>query len=177
MSTAQLTTPGREIEISESSGNVKRRPVTNRALNRAAKELNLVQVKASGLLGISTIGRFLDQLGMLHYGNGRLLASAEMITEAARLCAEFAVVPNLDHETRQGYLELQLRFIQALDANIASQLELNNASAFRPASSPSGPNLPAKSFLPGAQLSPIQINVNTGTTTAEKKEEPCPSQS
>lgn len=177
MSTAQLTTPGREIEISESSGNVKRKPVTNRALNRAAKELNLIQVKASGLLGISTIGRFLDQLGMLHYGNGRLLASAEMITEAARLCAEFAVVTNIDHETRQGYLDLQLRFIQALDANIASQLELNNASAFRPASpNGAGPNLPAKSFLPGAQLSPIQINVNTGTT-AEKKEEPCHNQS
>lgn len=168
MSTAQLSTPSREIEVSEPSGVVKRRKVTADALDKAAKELNLISVSAKGLLGISTIGRFLDQVGILHYGTGKLLMNAEMISQAAARCAALADRSDIDEEIRQGYLDLQLRFVKAMDENIQLQMDVNNVEQTNK-NSPQA--MPAKPFLVGAQVSPINIQINApGVTT---KEEPC----
>jgi len=171
MSTAQLTMPSREIEVSEPSGKpAKPRPVSNARLDRAAKELNLLKVSARGLSNVAAIGQFLDQIGIIRYGSGKLLGSAEMIYEAAARCAELANREGIDDETKQGYLELQLRFLRAIDQNVALQVELSGATA---AKLPGPAALPSKPFLPGAQISPIQINVTGGTVTEKKVEEPC----
>ena len=167
----EAITAGREIEISQPTGVLKRKPVTNNRLDRAARELNLLKVNARGLLNIATIGRFIDQLGVLNYGTGKLLGSAEMISEAATRCAALAEREDLDDEIRQGYLQLQLRFVKALDENLAMQLEVNHVVQNR-AAAPSQA-LPSKPFLPGAQISPIQINVGAGATIQTTKEEPC----
>jgi hypothetical protein len=156
MSTAQLTT-GTEIEVSEPSGKpVKPRPVSNARLDRAAKELNLLKVSARGLSNVAAIGQFLDQIGILRYGSGKLLTTAEMACVAANRCAELAGREDIDDETKRGYLELQLRFLKALDENVSLQVELSGATA---AKLPGPVALPSKPFLPGAQISPIQINI------------------
>ncbi len=165
----EAITASREIEISEPSGIVKPRKITASRLDRAAKELNLLKVSAAGLLNIATIGKFLDQIGILQYGNGRLLGSAEMISEAAARCAKLANSQILDDETRQGYLDLQLRFVAALDRNIELQIEVNNAASTK-AATPTA--LPSKPFLPGAQISPINIQINANAVE-KKVEEPC----
>jgi len=163
-------TAGREIEVTEPSGvPSKPKPVSPGRLNRAAKELNLLKVSARGLSNVAAIGQFLDQIGILKYGTGKLLGSAEMVCEAAARCAELAGRDDLDDETKQGYLELQLRFLGALDKNVSLQMEISGQTAGKQA----GPvALPSKPFLPGAQISPINIQINANA--AEKKvEEPC----
>lgn len=166
MSTAQLSTPGLELEVSEPSGVVKRRKVTSNALDKAAMELNLISVSARGLLNVATIGRFLDQVGILQYGTGKLLASSEMISQAAARCAALAEKEGLPEEVRQGYIELQLRFVKAMDENIQLQMDVNNAAATKSAAPTA---MPAKPFLVGAQVSPINIQINA-VATPEIKE-------
>lgn len=158
MSTAQLTTPGLELEVSEPSGVVRRRKVSASRLDRAARELNLISVSAKGLLNVATIGRFLDQVGILQYGTGKLLASSEMISQAASRCAALADRSDIDEEIRQGYLDLQLRFVKAMDENIQLQMDVNNVAATKTAAPTA---MPAKPFLVGAQVSPIQLTINT----------------
>jgi hypothetical protein len=165
-------TTGREIEITDPSGKpAKFKPISSARLDRAARELNLLKVSARGLSNVAAIGQFLDQIGMLRYGTGKLLGSAEMVCEAATRCADLAAKEGLDDETKQGYLELQLRFLRALDENVALQIEISGQTAGKSA----GPAaLPSKPFLPGAQISPINLQVNVGTQ--EKKvevEQPC----
>ena len=181
-----IAEPATEIEIAEPAGRVnhlkrKRGGVSPKRLDRAARELNLIRVDARGLLNISTVGRFLDQVGMLHYGNGRMLASAAMIADAAERCGKLAALDTIGDEVRQGYLTLQLKFIQALDENVELHLQLNNAPAGESRRGNAPPPMPSKPFLPGAAISPInlQVNVNgqTATVTEKKVEEPCPSSS
>ena len=159
-----------QIEVREPTGKVRR--ISDGRLNRAARELNLLNVSARGLHSVATIGQFLDQVGLLRYGNGRLLGSSQMIYEAAIACAAQANRDGIADEVRQGYLDLQLRFVKALDENVALQIELNKVAETRSAN----PNMPqGKPFLPGAQISPIQILVQGGTVekTANAEEEPC----
>jgi hypothetical protein len=169
----ETITAGREIEVTDPSGKpAKFKPVSNARLDRAARELNLLKVSARGLSNVAAIGQFLDQIGILRYGSGKLLATAEMAAEAASRCADLAARENIDEETKRGYLELQLRFLRSLDDNVALQVELSGATAGKSA----GPAaLPSKPFLPGAQISPIQINVTGGTVTEKKVEveQPC----
>jgi len=153
-----------EIEVREPTGRVRR--ISDGRLNRAARELNLLNISARGLHSVATIGQFLDQVGLLRYGNGRLLGSSQMIYEAAIACAAQANKEGISDEVRQGYLELQLRFIKAIDENVALQLELNKVAETRSAH----PNMPqGKPFLPGAQISPIQINVVQSGSKADEK--------
>jgi len=166
------------IEIADPPAGVKRKRggVTPKRLDRAARELNLIRVDAKNLLNIATVGRFLDQVGMLHYGNGRMLASAAMISDAAERCALLASSPDMPDDIRQGYLSLQLKFIEALDRNVELHLTLTNAPANEGGRGSSPPPMPSKPFLPGAPISPIQVNVNlgpSGTATVEAKEIPC----
>jgi len=153
------------IAVREPSGRVKR--ISNGRLNKAARELNLLNISSRGLHNIATIGQFLDQVGLLRYGNGRLLGSSQMIYEAANACATQANRDGISDEVRQGYLDLQLRFIKAIDENVALQLELNKVAETRS----SNPHIPqGKPFLPGAQISPIQINVvQSATPTTDNK--------
>jgi hypothetical protein len=169
----QAITSSREIEVSEPSGKVKLRRVTPHRLDRAARELGLLTISAKGLMNTAAIGRFLDQVGILSYGAGKLAATAEAISAAAAQCAVLAQEAGLDHESRQGYLELQLRFTEALDRNMELQVQLSGASTVKAAQN-TGPAY--KPFLPGAQLTPVQINIGQGTvaektTVAEKKSE------
>jgi len=165
------------IEIADPPAGVKRKRggVTPKRLDRAARELNLIRVDAKNLLNIATVGRFLDQVGMLHYGNGRMLASAAMISDAAERCALLASSPDMPDEIRQGYLGLQLKFIEALDRNVELQIEVNNAPINEGGRGSAPPPMPSKPFLPGAPISPIQINISAAqaTVTEKKVEEPC----
>jgi hypothetical protein len=166
MSMAEVITSRRELEVIEPSGvPEKPKPVSPGRLNRAARELNLLKVSARGLSNVAAIGQFLDQIGILRYGTGKLLGSAEMVCEAAARCAELAGRDDLDDETKQGYLDLQLRFLSALDKNVELQMEISGQTAGKQA----GPAaLPSKPFLPGAQISPINIQINA--QSVEKKE-------
>ena len=161
-----------EIEVREPSRVVKR--ITDKRIDRAARELNLLNVSSKGLKNIATIGQFLNEIGLLQYGNGRLLGSAQMIAEGALACKEQALKDGIADEVRQAYLDLQLRFAKALDENVALQLEVNKVAAEK-AANPSMP--PGKPFLPGSQISPIQINGGTVQINAPgaqaKVEEPC----
>ncbi len=170
MSMAQAIT---EIEVVEPAGRVKPfspRQVSKGRLDRAARELNLLGVSSRGLTNVATIGQFIGELGLLKYGNGRLLGSAQMLTEAALVCADMAKKEGLDEESRRGYLELQLRFLKALDANFQRQFDVNRKAEESAASSvaPAG-----KSFLPGERISPIQINVSAGVIPEVKEPTPC----
>lgn len=165
-----------ELEIVEPKPAVKRKRggVSCQKLDKAAAELNLIRVNAAGLTNIATVGRFLDQVGMLNYGNGRLLSSAAMIADSAERCGQLAQNEQLDHQIRQGYLKLQLAFIEALDKNVELHLNLTNAPVNESVRGNAPPPMPSKPFLPGANISPIQINISAGAATVtEQKEPPC----
>ncbi len=165
MSTSEATT---EIVVRKPQTNGH---VTLKALNRAARELNLISVSAKRLNSFATIGQFLTEIGIIKYGNGRLLGSAALLQESAFKCAEMAARDDIAADVRRLYLDLQLRFIKALDQNIALQLEVNKAAE---QADKAGMMSSAKPFLPGAQVSPIQINIGSGVTVTEKKvEESC----
>jgi len=158
--------PTTEIEVVQPTGIIARpRRITPHRLDRAAKELNLISVNAKGLRGIGAIGRFLDQIGILDYGNGRLIATAEAIALGIRRCSELANGDGVDEDARARFLELQLRFCQALDHNVALMVELNQqekaqtAAAAQPAHKP---------FLPGAQVPSISLQVNNLQTPQER---------
>lgn len=162
-----MTEATTEIEIREPATKVRK--VSKARLDTAARELKLLSISSTRLSSVATIGQFLDELGVLKYGNGRLLGSAQAMAEGAFYCAKMARKKNLDDETRQGYLELQLRFVKALDENVVMQLKVNKASE-----TVGGMNLAqAKSFLPGASISPVQINISPNATVTETKEQPC----
>lgn len=167
-----------ENSVTKHSMASKRGRVTKARLDRAARELNMLTMSSSGLNNVATTGQFISELGLMRYGNGRLLGSAQLMAQSAQACAEMAAKDGLDEETRQGYMELQLRFLKALDGNVALQLELNKV-AERKAENPPMPQ--GKSFLPGAQISPINVQINCAdqktVQITESREVPCPSQS
>lgn len=160
------TAPDRtQIQV-RAAGRMRR--IGNGRLDRAARELNMLSVSSAKLKNVATVGAFIKQIGLLKYGNGRLLGSAQLIAQGAQACSELALREGLSDEVRQGYLELQLRFVKALDDNVALQLEVNKTDG-RPEGASDIPQ--GKSFLPGAQVAPIQINVHGGSV--ETKEQPC----
>ncbi len=136
-------------------------------LDRAARELNLLNISSKGLHNVATVGQFLTEIGLIRYGNGRLLGSAQAMQEGMLYCLELARNAELDHEVRQKYLDLGIRFRNALDENVALQMDVNKVQAKETNGAVSG----AKSFLPGAQIQPIQINLSGGATATitEKK--------
>ena len=156
-----------QIALTEPAG---ARRVSDGRRNRAARELNILTVSSKKLRNISTIGQFINEMGLLKYGNGRLLGSAQLMAQGAQACAEMALKDGLDENVRQGYMELQLRFLKALDENVALQLEVNKAAK---ENSRNGSSSQSKSFLPGAQISPIQINISPSGTVVETKEKTC----
>ena len=91
-----------------------------------------------------------------------------MIAEGALACKEQALKDGIADEVRQAYLDLQLRFAKALDENVALQLEVNKVAAEK-AANPSMP--PGKPFLPGSQISPIQINLVQNAAGESKAED------
>lgn len=165
MSTAQLSTPGREIEISEPSGVVKRRKVTPHALDTAAKELGLITVNARGMRNTGIVGRFLDQVGVIEYGQGRLIGSAEALEAGINRCAALADSEKVNDELKATFLELKLRFARALNDSVSQLVDLGGTTKAQNA-----PSAPAsKPFLVGAQVSPINIQINA-VATPEIKE-------
>lgn len=159
-------------EPADRSTAVKSGQRRHRNIDRAARELNMLSVSSLNFQNFADVGEFVRQIGLVKYGSGRLLGSAQMIAESAVACAALSKKEGLDDESRRGYLELQLRFLKALDQNVALQLEINKASeADREKKSAGGQ---AKPFLPGATVSPIQINISpSGATITETKEIPC----
>ncbi len=150
------------------------RRVKARRLDAAARELNLLNISSRRLINVATVGQFVKEVGLLKYGNGRLLGSAQAMQEGAHYAAQMARREGIAEEVRQAYLDLELRFLKALDENLVMQLDVNkrDVESFSAASSmPQG-----KPFLPGAQISPIQINISPGATATvseEAKEQPC----
>ena len=148
----------------------KVKPISADRLDKAAQELSLIKISAARLRSIKAVGTFLDELGLINVNNGRLLGTAQLITEGALHCAELAKKTKeegMDDQTRQGYLALQLKFLQALDENVAIQLRINREVEVQEKKVGSQ----AKPFLPGATVSPIQINV-VGTVE-QPKEKSC----
>lgn len=166
----EAITESKLMERLNHSNAIKRGLVSESTLNRAARELNMITLSSRKLANVATMGQFVNELGLIRYGNGRLLGSAQMIAQGAQACAEMSLKDGLTEEQRQGYMDLQLRFIKALDENVAMQLEINKTAETNGASQsmPQG-----KSFLPGAQVSPIQILITGGTVSEKKVEESC----
>jgi len=168
---AETITAGREIEVSEPSGVVKRkRQVSPGRLDRAARELNLISINARGMRNFGIIGRFLDQIGVIDYGNGKLVSSAECLEEGVKQCTALAEREAMDDELRATFLELKLRFVRALNDNVQQLVELNGYGHAERSQGPQA--MPAKPFLPGARISPINIQINA-TAAETKAEEPC----
>ena len=160
-----------QIAVQEPAEHPERRfrPISDRRLDAAARELNLLNISAKRLVNVATVGRFVREIGLLQYGNGRLIGSAVAMQEGVLLCGELARRDGPD-EVRQAYLELQLRFLKALDENMVMQIEANKHARKPAAEASSMPQ--GKPFLPGAQISPIQINVHGGTVE-QPREQPC----
>lgn len=160
------------VEVVEPASSIRSaRPISKLRLDRAARELNLLSISSTRLLNIATIGQFVKEIGLLKYGHGRLVGSATAMQEGAMYAAQMARRDGVSDEIRQAYMELELRFLKALDDNLAMQLDVNRKVDGTSGSAAS--DLPqGKPFLPGAQISPIQINVHGGTVETPK-EEPC----
>ena len=169
----ETITAGREIEVSEPSGIVKRKRVGNSQLDRAARELGMISLSSRGMKNFGVVGRFLDQVGIIDYGNGKLIATSEALDEGIKKCAALAANVTMTVELRATFLELQLRFIKAQSGNVQQMAELNEAKQSGDVPRP----MPTKPFLPGAQISPINLQVNVGgqpVTVTEKKVEASP---
>ncbi len=156
--------PETTTEIARSANNepAERRfkPITRSRLDRAARELNLLNISSGRLINVATVGQFVKEIGLLKYGNGRLLGSAQAMQEGAFYAAQMARREGIAEEVRQTYLDLELRFLKALDENLVMQLDANRRGAESSAAASAMPE--GKPFLPGAQISPIQINVHGG---------------
>lgn len=165
-------TAGREIEISQPSGVVKRKPKIGAGrLDRAARELGMITVSSAKMRNLSVVGRFLDQVGILELSNGKLLGNAESLERGALRCELLANDDRLPAELRATFLELKLRFIRATNDNIQQMVELNGISQAKR----NEPQATAtKPFLVGAQVSPIQINI--GSQNPQPAEKPLETQ-
>jgi hypothetical protein len=145
------------------------RRVKARRLDAAARELNLLNISSRRLINVATVGQFVKEIGLLKYGNGRLIGSAQAMQEGAIYAAQMARREGISEEIRQTYLDLELRFLKALDENLVMQLDVNKRDVESSAAASALPQ--GKPFLPGAQISPIQINISGNAV--EAKEQPC----
>lgn len=160
-----------DIEVVEPKGKVKRGRVTDHALDKAARELNMLTVSAKGLRGFTVIGRFLEQLGVVNYGNGRLVATAEAIANAQKVCADLAARENLPAQMREQFLELQLRLAERMDENIALMVKVNEAPAVESAKLPQQVKPFALNSVVPPLAIPLQVNVTNNLPPQEKKKD------
>lgn len=156
-----------QIQIIENEAfNAKRRaqrhgPVSTQRLNKAVKELNMIAIDGRGLRNYSIVGRFLDQIGLVHYGAGRLIGTADAIDRAIKMCANVLEAnPTMSTESKERFLTLQLALCKALDNHVEVLAKLNKSE--QATKSEQGPKTAVKAFTVGAQIQPIQINVAAG---------------
>lgn len=169
-----------EIQIIESTAqNAKMRVrragnVTTQKLNKAAKELSMVTVNAQGLRNYSLIGRFVDQIGLVHYGAGRLVGTADAIDRAIKLCSNVLEAnPTMSTESKERFLTLQLALCKALDNHVEVLAKLNKSE--QTGKNEQAPKTAVKAFATGSVVSPIQLNINTtGAVTVEKEQRTLP---
>lgn len=139
--------------------------VSNQKLDQALSELDLLSISSEKLRGFSTVGRFLDQIGIVQYGNGRMVGTAEAMSAGIKACAEVVSNAGTDNETKERFLILQIRFARALDANIALLNKITDSGT------PKKPQAEQqnKPFAIGGVVSPIQINVHTSPVATPEK--------
>lgn len=160
-----------ELEVIEPSGAPAKakkhlpKRISDHKLDEALAELNLLSISSEKLKSFSTIGRFLDQIGIVQYGNGRLVGTAEAMAGAMRACADVVAEAGNDNETKERFIMLQLRLAKALDANVALINEVNETGATRKPQ----PEQQNKPFAVGGIVSPIQINVHASPVATPEK--------
>lgn len=139
--------------------------ISDHKLDKALKDLDLLSVSSQKLRGFSTIGRFLDQIGIVEYGNGRLVGTAEAMETAIRACADVVANAGDDHDRKDRFITLQIRLARAVDNNIAL---LNKISDTGPAKKPQ-PEQQNKPFAVQGVITPIQITLNTNPVATPEK--------
>lgn len=128
--------------------------ISNHKLDNALQDLNLLSISSDKLRGFSLIGQFLDQIGIVEYGNGRMVGTAVAMENAMKACAEVVANAGADNELKARFIELQLRLAKAIDANVAL---INRVQDEHPAKKPSAEQQ-IKPFAVGSVIVPIQIN-------------------
>jgi hypothetical protein len=135
--------------------------VSNHKLDEALKDLNLLSISSDKLRGFSLIGRFLDQIGIVEYGNGRLVGTAVAMETAMKACADVVANAGQDNDLKAKFIDLQLRLAKAIDSNVAL---VNRVQDEHPAKKPPTEQQ-TKPFAVGSIIVPIQINT---VSTKEK---------
>lgn len=168
------TTPAtfREIEVVEpnlpAASAKKRRKarITDGKLDAALADLNLLSISSKQLNGFSVIGRFLDQIGIVQYGNGRLVGTAEAMAVAMRTCADVVANAGNDSDLKERFITLQIRLAKALDANavMIGQMSETDRDA-KPRTEQQN-----KPFAVQSIVTPIQINVQANPVVTDPKD-------
>lgn len=160
-----------EIEV-VSPGAVQSQPrkklpkrISDHKLDAALAELNLLSISSEKLRSFGTIGRFLDQIGIVQYGNGRLVGTAQAMAVGLEACAEVVSKAGADNDLKERFILLQIRLAKALDANIEL---LNKIGDQGPARKPQAEQQ-NKPFAVGGIATPIQINVHAAPLAMPEK--------
>lgn len=139
--------------------------ISDHKLDEALKELDLLSISSEKLRGFSAIGRFLDQIGIVQYGNGRLVGTAEAMSSAIKTCADVVSDDKADNDTKERFMLLQIRLARALDSNIALMNKISDqGSVKKPQAEQQN-----KPFAVGGIVSPIQINVHAAPLATPEK--------
>lgn len=128
--------------------------VSNHKLDEALRELNILSISSSKLRGLGVIGRFLDQIGIVEYGNGRMVGTAAAMEVALASCAEVVANAGDDNALKERFIDLQLRIAKAIDANVAM---ISRSQGDQPGKKPPSEHQ-IKAFAVGSIVVPVQIN-------------------
>lgn len=149
-----------EPHLPEVSAKKRRKPrITDGKLDAALADLNLLSISSEKLKGFSIVGRFLDQIGIVQYGNGRLVGTAEAMAVAMKACAEVVSNAGNDSDLKERFIMLQIRLAKALDANAVMIGQMNETTQ----SSKPQTEQQNKPFAVQSIVTPIQITVQSGS--------------
>lgn len=160
-----------ELEVVEPAKTTKpakvRKPsrVSDQKLEQALKELNLLSISSDKLRGYSTVGRFLDQIGIVQYGNGRLVGSAVAMETAMQVCADVVAKAGNDSDLKERFITLQIRLAKAIDSHVSS-IKNGTDTGFGKKPTAEQQNKP---FAVGSVIVPIQINAQANQVATPEK--------
>lgn len=167
----QNNAPVQEIEVVP-PGSVQVKPrralpkrISDNKLDAALKELNLLSISSEKLRAHSVVGRFLDQIGIVQYGNGRLVGTAQAMAVGLEACADVVAKAGADNDLKERFILLQIRLAKALDSNIELQNKITDQG---PARKPQAEQQ-NKPFAVGAIATPVQINIHAAPLATPEK--------
>lgn len=158
----------REMSFREPTGIApKKRKISPSKLDLAAQNLGMISINSRKIRDYSTLGLFLEQRGVLEVSTGKLLASADALVRTIDSCAEIITNRDLPLDVRRSFMNTQLEFVKALDAN---SVEIIKAHCTEALQRPTNGSV-VRSFAVGQPVSPIQININAEDVSKQSKPE------